>query len=180
MNNLTINAVENGFSWEISQNGNQVLTYNGNGITDLRYESLTGTRFIATKTKPIVALVALRYVKNGKLLGKFKISAMRDLYSRVRALVNAIYTGNFSTAAWLCKHVPELVTENQDLFAIAVNQVKNQKNRIFPNIYNTEDFDQDVLAILMGDIEPNKKLMKLMTKPMDTPITDQDAEEFFS
>ena len=181
MNNLTINAVENGFSWEISQNGNQVLTYNGDGITDLRYESLTGTRFIATKSEPIVALVALRHVKNdNKLVGKFQISALRDLYARVRALVNVIYQGNVNAAAWLCKRVPELVMENQDLFAIAAYNVKNQKNRIFPNIYNTEDFDQDVLAILMGKIEPNKKLMKLMRKPMEEPITDDEANDFFN
>ena len=181
MKNYSINAVENGFSWGTSLNGNQVLTYSGAGITDLRYESLTGTKFIATKSEPIVALVALRHVKNdNKLVGKFQISALRDLYARVRALVNGIYQGNVNAAAWLCKRVPELVMENQDLFAIAAYNVKNQKNRVFPNIYNTEDFDQDVLAILMGNIEPNKKLMKLMTKPMDTPITDQDAEEFFS
>lgn len=178
--NYSIKTIDCGFEWKKSANGNSVLTYDGPGILDARYDTLMGTKAISTKTEPVVALVALRHVKNGKLLGKFKISAMRDLYSRVRALVNAIYTGNFSTAAWLCKHVPELVTENQDLFAIAVNQVKSKKNRVFPNIYNTEDFDQGVLSILMGKIEPNKKLMKLMRKPMEEPITDDEANDFFN
>ena len=177
--NYEIKSIENGFSWETSLNGNPVLTYSGTGIADLRYDRLVGTRIISTKTEPIVALVAINFVKSDKLTGKFKISAMRDLYIRVRALVNGIYQGNFSTVAWLCKHVPQLVTENKDLFTIAVSQVKGKKNRTFPTINDTDGFNHKALDILMGKFEPDERLMTLITRPREEPITDEDAEEFF-
>ena len=131
-----------------TKSGNPVLMYCGANVPHEK-PYLIGTRVIGNFLPAELLGEALRLIK-ANYQGEFKDHAVEDLYPRVQSLVNKVYKGDVATLTWLGKSQPRLVTENEDLFARAVTEVKKNPKRQFPELCSITGLKKEALRILKG------------------------------
>lgn len=130
-----------------TREGRQALIYCGANVPQGK-SYLIGTRVIANFLPTELLVHALRLIRKN-YEGDFLQSAINDFFPRIKALVNKVYKGDVATLTWLDKSQSKLVTENQDLFLRAIQEIKQNPKRTFPE--NVTGIKPEILAILKGE-----------------------------
>lgn len=113
--------------------------------------SAKGTRVVSNFIPDELVPEALRLVRE-QYVGKYKLCALMDFFTRVNAFVNEIYSGSEWRLKWL-KERQEFVLDNKDLFVMAVHAVSTNPNREFPCLTTEDGFDPEVLRVLRGEVD---------------------------
>ena len=131
-----------------TKDSRKALIYCGRNVPQ-NQPYLIGTRVISGFLPVELLAQALRLIR-ANYSGQFLENALEDFYPRIKALVNKIYKGEIPALVWLAKNQSKLVLENKDLFLRAVQEVKQDPKRSFPELGEGVSIKKEVLDILKG------------------------------